>query len=177
MTDVNISLHAYHDAISDEDLDVVVLVTNDTDLVPAAEFIKEYTDKKIVVVTPTRIKEDRKTNSGLAENADIVRHRIDNLELERSQLERVIHGKRKPITKPISWYGNHDVLEKVLDVTDRINGGSRSKSFQWLNSTGIEKLNYQKPIVLIENREHALNIFNMVADYLLELEEKSSLRP
>ena len=40
-TDVNIALHAYHDAITDSDLDQIVFVTNDIDLVPAIEFIKK----------------------------------------------------------------------------------------------------------------------------------------
>lgn len=50
-SDVNLALQAYHDAITG-DVDQVVIVTNDTDIAPALHMIRTYTGVKIGVVVP-----------------------------------------------------------------------------------------------------------------------------
>src|SRR5690606_9861319 len=73
MTDVNIALTAYRDVAADR-ADQIVFVSNDTDLVPALEAIRDDFDGRIRIgtVMPIRksvaqAKEGRKANVRLAE--------------------------------------------------------------------------------------------------------------
>jgi hypothetical protein len=51
-SDVNLALHAYHDAVAGN-VDQIVVVTNDTDIAPALEMIRKYTQAVIGLVVPT----------------------------------------------------------------------------------------------------------------------------
>lgn len=161
-TDVNIALHAYHDAITDENLDQIVIVSNDTDLVPAVEFIKKYSNKIVGLVTPTKDKNIRRTNKDLSRFCDWVRERVDEEELRRSQLERVIKLKRNHAVKPWSWYPNADILEEILSYLMIINN-KKSKAIQWLNSKN-PIFDGNKPIDLLEDREKAKKILYVVCE-------------
>lgn len=66
-TDVNLALQAYHDAITGE-VDQVVIVTNDTDIAPALKMIREHTDVVIGLIVPTKA-HVRIPNTGLADQA------------------------------------------------------------------------------------------------------------
>ena len=101
-TDVNLALHAYHDA-SRGNVDQIVIVTNDTDIAPALRMIREFTPVTIGLVVPTR-DHVRRPNTELANACHWVRKHITDAELASSQMPGVITtGKRSPVIKPIDW--------------------------------------------------------------------------
>jgi len=100
-SDVSLALHAYHDAITGN-VDQVVIVTNDTDIAPALQMILDHTTVKIGLVIPTR-DHVRMPNTDLANRAHWVRTHITDDELANSQMPRVIVGGRKPTIKPDDW--------------------------------------------------------------------------
>ena len=100
-TDVNLALHAYHDAISGN-IDQVVIVTNDTDIAPALQMIREFTNITIGLVIPTT-NHTRRPNADLAKLAHWVRSHITETELAASQMPDVIAKGRTPTIKPESW--------------------------------------------------------------------------
>jgi 6-hydroxy-3-succinoylpyridine 3-monooxygenase len=100
-TDVNLALHAYHDAVNGI-VDQVVIVTNDTDIAPALNMIRNFTPVIIGVVIPTR-DQIRKPNVALSDLAHWVRTHITDTELSDSQMPEVIIAGRRPTKKPISW--------------------------------------------------------------------------
>ena len=104
-TDVNIALEMFIDA--QNEADQIVLVSNDTDLLPAILKIREHSQKvKIAVIIPR--KEDlknssRPANKELLKNADWIRHHITKEELKQAQLPDKIPTKKKPVFKPTYW--------------------------------------------------------------------------
>ena len=127
-SDVNLALHAYHDAMT-RAVDQVVIVTNDTDIAPALKMIRMHTYVTIGLVVPTTVHQ-RKPNADLSNLAHWTRTHITMTELAASQLPRVIPG-RKPTLKPESWYPNPDKLQQILNLAIPIRG-SRSDVFKWL---------------------------------------------
>lgn len=144
-SDVNLALHAYHDALSGE-VDQVIFVTNDTDIAPAMQMVRHHSDAIVGLVIPTT-DHVRNPNGELAELAHWVRSHITVAELEASQLPRVIPG-RKPTIKPDSWYRTPDIFMEVLELTIAIRG-SRSKAFQWLHQENIH-FDGRSPLQTIE---------------------------
>lgn len=169
-SDVNLALQAYHDAITGE-VDQVVIVTNDTDIAPALKLIRTHTKVIIGLVIPT-CTQVRIPNTALVEQAHWVRSHITENELAVSQLPRVIPG-RKPTLKPESWYARPDLLEQVLELATPIRG-SRGKAFKWME----EKNPYMDgltPIDLIETDEGAAKVIRYIRQYLADKSTSSTL--
>ncbi len=162
-SDVNLALQTYHDAISGN-VDQVIIVTNDTDIAPALKLIRAHTDVIIGLVIPTR-PSMRKANTELADQAHWVRNQIAEYELANSQLPRVIPG-RKPTVKPLSWYARPDLLEKVLDAAVPILGTS-GKVFKWMEDDN-PYLDGQAPINLIDTDERAAKVLAYIAKYVAD---------
>lgn len=127
-SDVNLALHAYHDAVSGA-VDQVVIVTNDTDIAPALKMIRAHSRVFIGLVVPTT-DHQRKPNAALSELAHWTRTHITMAELAASQLPRVIPG-RKATIKPESWYPNPEKLQQILELAIPVRG-SRGDAFKWL---------------------------------------------
>jgi len=157
-SDVNISLQAYHDAITGA-VDQVVIVTNDTDIAPALRMIRDHTNVRVGLVVPTT-DHQRIPNTELANLAHWVRTHITQVELGRSQLPRVIPG-RKPTVKPEFWYARPDLLAQVLELAIPIRG-DRGSAFKWLQKPNAY-LDDLCPIDMVETEEGA----KRVADYIL----------
>ena len=104
-TDVNIALEMLTDSI--EGIQQVVLVSNDTDLVPALEKIQKFFPevKKAVVIPRKETKENnaRPANNELLSNSDWVRHHITEKELQEAQLPEYIPTRKKTVFKPKYW--------------------------------------------------------------------------
>lgn len=100
-SDVNLALHAYHDSVMNN-VDQVVIVTNDTDIAPALQMIRTFTTVQIGLVVPTR-DHVRTPNTELAAQAHWVRTHITDTELASCQLPRVITVGRRPTIKPEGW--------------------------------------------------------------------------
>ena len=104
-TDVHLAIQMYRDAC--HGVEHQVLVSNDSDLVPALEAIRaDYPRLTIGVVMP-RLKRTgsdiRPTNTELDNLAHWTRHHIHENELAAAQLPNLIPTKKKPIYKPTYW--------------------------------------------------------------------------
>ena len=149
-TDVNLALQLYHDVLTRQ-VDHVVVVTNDTDIAPALRMVRQHCDAIVGLVVPTRDRV-RVPNTELADQADWVRRHVTDDELANSQLPRVIGG-RKPTVKPISWYANHDQLERIISLASPLLGGI-GDVFRWLERKNPH-LNALSPLELIESGDSA----------------------
>lgn len=129
-SDVNLAIHAITDVLLDG-IEHVVIVTNDTDIAPAVDMIKHRTKAAVGVVIPTTDHE-RVPNNDLVKRADWVRSHLTPSELQAAQLPRVIPDRRRPVSKPESWYARPDLLAKALAL-GQAQMGQKAKVFQWLN--------------------------------------------
>ncbi|MFJ5299806.1 antitoxin Xre/MbcA/ParS toxin-binding domain-containing protein [Pseudomonas sp. NPDC088368] len=162
-SDVNLALHAYHDAIT-QAVDQVVIVTNDTDLAPALQMIRTYTSARIGLVIPTR-NHQRHPNTELAELADWVRNHVTAHELATCQLPRVIPG-RKPTVKPDSWYAHPDLLAQILELAIPIRG-SRAAVFKWMETPNLH-LEGERPIELVDTAQGAHRVLDYIRGFIAE---------
>jgi 6-hydroxy-3-succinoylpyridine 3-monooxygenase len=105
-SDVALALHAYSDAIRGE-VDQVVLVTNDTDVVPCMDLIRSHTSVKIGLIVPTRDCQ-RQVNTDLSLRANWTRSHLLDEELLASQMPNMVKLGTQPIHKPTSWYPRPD---------------------------------------------------------------------
>jgi len=153
-TDVNLALHAYHDAMTGL-VDHVVIASNDTDLVPALRMIREHTPVTVGLVIPTRDSE-RRPNADLAKHAHWVRHHLTDAELAAAQLPRVVPGGKTPTVKPDSWYPHPELFLEALGLAIEVRG-SRSKAFQWFDAPS-EQLGGRRPIELLESEAGAQQV-------------------
>lgn len=160
-SDVNLALQAYHDAITKE-VDQVVIVTNDTDIAPAVDLIRKHTNVIVGLVVPAR-NSIRIPNTELAALAHWVRKNILVSELAASQLPRVVQGGKNPTSKPESWYARPDLLEKVLTLATPILGG-RNKVFKWMEVPN-DFMDKHAPINLIETDEGAERVIQYIERY------------
>lgn len=159
-TDVNLALQAYHDAITGA-VDQVVFVTNDTDIAPALNMIRQHTQVIVGLVVPTT-EHQRIPNTELASLSHWVRSHITTQELANSQMPRVIQG-RKPTTKPISWYARPDLLNQILELAIPIRR-SRNEAFRWME-TPNPYLGGAKPIDLAETDQGAAQVFAYIQQW------------
>ena len=153
-SDVSLALHAYSDAVRKE-IDHAVIVTNDTDLVPALEMIKRDTGIAVGLVIPTRLKE-RPANRDLANRADWVRTHITDQELEISQLPRVVMNGRNASHKPVSWYRRPDLVGPAIEEAIRVRGG-RGGAMKWLGLPN-DRLGGQVPIEMLDTEAGAVEL-------------------
>lgn len=104
-TDVNIALEMLLDA--QEGIEQVVLVSNDTDLLPAILKIRKHKpDVKIAVIIPKKenLKNTlRPANKELINNADWFISHIKTDYLIQSQLPKTVPTKKKPAFRPKYW--------------------------------------------------------------------------
>lgn len=104
-TDVNIALHAFRDAM--KGMEQIVLVSNDSDLVPLFEAIKEdFPTVQLAVIAPklkTNEAEIRVNNKELSELSNWNREYILETEFQNAQLPQKIKTNKKPIIKPNYW--------------------------------------------------------------------------
>lgn len=160
-SDVNLALQAYHDAMTEE-VDHVVIVTNDTDISPALQMIREHTNVIVGLVIPT-LDQVRNPNVSLTQHSHWTRKHITRTELSACQLPRVLKG-RKPTMKPVSWYAQPALLNKILELTVPIRG-SKSEAFKWMSQPN-PYLSNQCPIELIETEEGAERVIAYVHEWI-----------
>lgn len=105
-TDVNLALHMYRDAIT-ENISQQVLVSNDSDLELPLKLIKK--DKPNITVgliiprkKPTS-SHTRPPNESLSQYSDWTRRHILDEECQHAQLEDKIPTNKKPALKPEHW--------------------------------------------------------------------------
>lgn len=131
-SDVALSLQAYHDALTKQ-VDMVVIVTNDTDVAPALQMIRDNTEVQIGLVIPTTDL-TRKPNAELVQLAHWSRTNITEAELRSAQLPlHVNKGNGKFTRKPTSWYQNPEVMEEAFRL-GIVACGSVTSFVRWLNA-------------------------------------------
>ncbi|VVP26311.1 6-hydroxy-3-succinoylpyridine 3-monooxygenase HspA [Pseudomonas fluorescens] len=160
-SDVNLALQAYHDAITGQ-IDHAVIVTNDTDIAPALEMIRAYTQVLIGVVVPTT-DHTRPPNTDLVKHAHWTRRQINSSELAACQLPRVISGKR-PTTKPESWYGQPELLKEIMELAIPVRG-SRAAAHKWMEQPN-PYLDGESPIELAETVEGANRVLEYIRSWI-----------
>lgn len=105
-TDVNIALSVYRD-VAQGRADVVVICSNDSDLVPVVKAIQaDFPACIIGIVAPLNepnSSRHRRTNTELTQLANWTRHHIREEELAKSQLPDVVPTKKKAARKPAHW--------------------------------------------------------------------------
>jgi len=105
-TDVNIALHMYRD-IAKKETEQCVLISNDSDLIPALNAITEdFPETKIGSIIPIIRKSndfERQPNKGLLQCAHWMRGYIREEELQAAQLPEKIPTKKKALFKPMYW--------------------------------------------------------------------------
>ena len=105
-TDVNIALHLYDDVIHKK-CEQVILVSNDSDLLPALQFSRKVSPEIIIGTIIPRILIEhgnkRPGNSKLSAFSDWTRGHINESEFKSSQLPNVVQTKRRAIFKPKYW--------------------------------------------------------------------------
>lgn len=162
-SDVKLALQAYHDAVTGE-VEQVVIVTNDTDIAPAMAMIRLHTKATVGLVVPSR-PDVREPNTELQKLAHWTRTHITPEELASSQLPRVIDPKGRRLTvKPNSWYARPDLLERVLVLATPVVGG-RGKAFKWMEERN-PYLDHQKPVDLVETENGAAQVVQYIERYI-----------
>jgi uncharacterized LabA/DUF88 family protein len=104
-TDVNIALHMYRDAVQDR-CDCAVLCSNDSDLEPVLQMIREdFPEKVLGLVLPRKAANPGGRKSGrLTRHAHWVRHQIQETELQACQFpDRLLDHRKRTIRRPESW--------------------------------------------------------------------------
>ncbi|WP_095092828.1 antitoxin Xre/MbcA/ParS toxin-binding domain-containing protein [Pseudomonas sp. Irchel 3A5] len=160
-SDVNLALHAYHDAITGQ-IDHAVIVTNDTDIAPALSMIRAHTCVRIGVVVPTT-DHTRLPNTDLVKLAHWTRRHITLNELAACQLPRVIPGKR-PTTKPESWYAQPHLMKEILELAIPIRG-NRAAAHKWMEQPN-PYLEGKRPIDLANTAEGASQVLAYIRDWI-----------
>lgn len=101
-TDVRLALAMYRDA-SQSRMDQVVLVTSDTDMVPALEALRADFSLGLGLILPRRPEGGRPAAGSLMNLVDWTRSHIRDEELAAAQLPVRVPTRRKPADKPAYW--------------------------------------------------------------------------
>lgn len=171
-SDVALALQAYHDALTKQ-VDMVVIVTNDTDVAPALQKIRENTAVQIGLVIPTT-ELARQPNTELVQLAHWCRTSITESELKSSQLPLHIQkgkGKGTYTRKPASWYQNPQVMEEAFEL-GKVACGSVTSFVRWL-TTPNEYFGDSTPLTLLD--DPAIEIGLPVIEFMRNWEEKKLL--
>lgn len=163
-SDVALALHAYSDALRGE-VDHVVLVTNDTDVVPCLELIRTHTAAKIGLIVPTRDRQ-RPVNGDLSRRVNWVRDHVLGDELASSQMPAMLHLDSKAVHKPLSWYPRPDLLAPLLAEAIRVKR-SWGAALKWMHSP-CAHLDGQCPIDMAPTDAGALALQTYMAQYAMD---------
>lgn len=102
-TDVQLALHVYRDAAI-TDCEQMVICTNDSDLAPALEFLREdYPEIKIGIVLPRPPELQARKSKTLQELAHWTRDHILDMELAAHQFPDRVPTRKRPADKPEHW--------------------------------------------------------------------------
>ncbi len=147
-SDVNLATEALFDVVTQQDLEQIVYVSNDTDIAVSMIKVRQYNQVRIDqgwnqvrigLVIPTKSangpndEETRRANKTLSELADWTVKHITKEWLEKSQLSHKVPSGRRPATIPISWHPEPEIFALVMEELGKVH--NLSQSWQWLMST------------------------------------------
>jgi len=152
-SDVALALHAFCDAVLDE-VDQVIVVTNDSDFAPAMQMIRQHTGVVLGVIAPVREGYGRsRVNRALDEHAHWTRTHILDDEFAASQLPPMVRLKGGAVHKPLSWYPCPELLIPIYEEARRLRG-SNGAARRWLNEP-CRQLGDRLPIEMCSSQESA----------------------
>lgn len=183
-SDVNLATEALFDVVTQQDLEQVVYVSNDTDIAASMKKVREYNNIRVAqgwsrvrigLVIPTKQatvpndEEARRANKTLSELADWTVKYISNEWLEKSQLPYKVPNGRRPATIPISWHPESEIFSLVMEELIKIH--NLSDSWQWLMTTkpyvdGLIDLTSLTPLDALRTTEGAIGVYDHVKAYL-----------
>jgi len=163
-SDVALALQAYSDAIRNE-VDQIVVVTNDADFEPAMHLIRRHTPTVIGLIVPTK-PNTGSVNVKLEKHAHWVRRHILEEEIAKSQLPPMVRRHHNVIHKPFSWYPRPDLLVPIFEEAKRIRG-SAGAARRWLNQP-CTHLDGRIPITMCEQDDTARVLRSYMDRYAAE---------
>ena len=153
-SDVALAVHMVADALQNQ-IDHVVVVTNDTDIVPALQLIRAHTTVTVGLIVPAR-EAERRVNADLQNLAHWTRSHILDEELAAAQLPPMVRSAKRPLHKPLSWYPRPDLLGPIFEEAKRVRR-SPGAAWKWLNEP-CERLGGRTPISMSENDDTAAEL-------------------
>jgi 6-hydroxy-3-succinoylpyridine 3-monooxygenase len=152
-SDVALALHAFCDAVLEE-IDQVVVMTNDSDFAPAMQMIRQHTNVVLGVIAPVRAGDGRsRVNRELDKHAHWTRTHILDAEFAASQLPPMVRLEGGAVHKPLSWYPCPELLLPVYEEARRLRG-SNGAARRWLNEP-CRPLGDRLPIEMCSSEESA----------------------
>ena len=165
-SDVALALHAFCDAVL-EDIDQAIVITNDSDFVPAMQMIRRHTGVVIGLIAPVRQRDGRsRVNRELNKQAHWTRTHILDEEFAASQLPPVVRFRNGAVHKPLSWYPQPELLIPIFEAAKRCKG-SNGATRRWLNEP-CRQLGNRVPIEMCSSQESARELMDYLARYAME---------
>ncbi len=162
-SDVALALHAFCDAVLDN-VDQIVVITNDSDFAPAMQMIREHTSVVLGVIAPVREGGGgSRVNRELSKYAHWTRTHILDEEFAASQLPPMVRLKSGAIHKPLSWYPCPELLLPVYEEARRVRG-SNGAALKWLNQP-CKHLGDRVPIDMCTSQESARELLDYMKKY------------
>jgi 6-hydroxy-3-succinoylpyridine 3-monooxygenase len=163
-SDVALALHTYGDAIRNQ-VDQIVVLTNDSDFQPAMQMIRQHTPTIIGLIAPIR-PGGGNVNAKLQKHAHWIRRHILDDEIARSQLPSAVQGPGRVVHKPLSWYPRPDLLIPIFEEAKRVRG-SAGAARKWLNQP-CSHLGNRIPIAMCEQDATAQELRQYMERYAQE---------
>jgi 6-hydroxy-3-succinoylpyridine 3-monooxygenase len=165
-SDVALALHVFCDAVLDE-VDQVIVMTNDSDFAPAMQMIRRHTDVVLGLIVPVREGGGRsRVNRALNQYAHWTRTHILDEELAASQLPPMVRLKNGAVHKPLSWYPRPELLIPIYEEAKRFTGSSGAAR-RWLNQP-CKQLGHRVPIEMCVSPESARELLEYLQQHSLE---------
>jgi 6-hydroxy-3-succinoylpyridine 3-monooxygenase len=165
-SDVALALHAFCDAVLDE-IDQIILMTNDSDFVPAMQMIRQHTSVVLGLIVPVREGDGRsRVNRELNKHAHWTRSHILDTEFAASQLPPMVRLENGAVHKPLSWYPCPGLLIPAYDEAKRFKG-SNGAARRWLNEP-CAQLGNRVPIEMCRSQESAQELLEYMSRYATE---------
>lgn len=182
-SDVNLAIEALFDAMTEENLQQVVFVSNDTDLAASMKKIKEYNPTRLAkgwkpiqigLVIPTRSANStnnsdiRRPNKTLSLLVDWTVKSISSEWLARSQLPYKVPVGRRPAIIPVSW---HPLATALLPIMAELRQVLKlGECWKWLETpkpkiAGLEDLSEITPLEVLNTKEGAQNVLEHAKKY------------
>lgn len=182
-SDVNLATEALFDAMTEESLQQVVFVSNDTDLAASMKKIKEYNPTRLAkdwkpvqvgLVIPTRSAKSarnndiRRPNKTLSLLADWTVKSISDEWLAGSQLPYKVSIGRRPAVIPVSWHPMADKLDPIMAELRQVL--KLGECWKWLEThkpkiPGLEDLSEITPLEALKTKEGAQNVLEHAKKY------------
>jgi len=165
-SDVALALHAFCDTALN-DVDQVIVMTNDSDFAPAMQMIRQYTSVVLGLIAPIRESDGRsRVNRELNKHAHWTRAHVLNAEFAASHLPPVVRLEKGAVHKPLSWYPCPALLIPIYEEAKRVRG-SNGAARRWLNEP-CKQLGNRVPIEMCCSQEGARELLEYMRRYPTE---------